>query len=308
MGRRREILELAAAAARLREHAGAAHRGNWLYRFVGAVRATARRKLIEGWHRYEGAYVPLQDGTLFFVPRELDLHGYTVLTKGDTDQVNAPILARFCAPGTAVIDVGANIGELTVPFARAVGAEGACLAVEPIPFLADAVRRTAFANGLDWIEVLQCAASADAGSANLELRYSDGKLVDSGGSRLVESAAAGTVQVATERLDDMVRRSRIGARRVSLVKIDVEGHELPVLRGAGETLRRHRPALAIEIGNETPAARAEMAALLQGHGYEPVGALFRHAVLPVTWRALQEKAFPLDENGVFDVLFRAKAP
>jgi len=308
LGRRREILELAAAAARLREHAGAAQGGSWLYRLVGAVRAAARRKLIEGWHRFEGAYVPLQDGTLHFVPRELDLHGYTVLTKGDADQVNASILARFCTPGTAVIDVGANIGELTVPLARAVGAEGVCLAVEPIPFLADALHRTAFANGLDWIEVLQCAASADAGSASLELRYSDGKLLDSGGSRLVESAAAGTVQVATERLDDMVRRSRIGARRVSLLKVDVEGHELPVLRGAGETLHRHRPALAIEIGNEPPAARAEMAALLQGHGYEPVGALFRHAVLPVTWRALQERAFPLDDEGVFDILFRAKGP
>lgn len=295
-------------AARLRDHAVAARRGNWLYRLVGAARATARRRLIAGWPRFEGAYVPLQDGTLHFVPRELDLHGYTLLTKGDADLVNAPILARLCAPGTAVIDVGANIGELTVPFARAVGAEGACLAVEPIPFLADAVRRTAFANGLDWIEVFQCAASADVGSANLELRYSDGKLLDSGGSRLVEMAAADTVQVATERLDDMVRRSRIGARRVSLVKIDVEGHELPVLRGAEETLRRYRPALAIEIGNELPAARAEMAALLQGHGYEPVGALFRHAVLPVTWRALQQRAFPLDDGGVFDILFRADGP
>jgi len=308
LGRRREILELAAAAARLRDHAGAARRGNWLYRLVGLVRATARRRLIRGWHQFEGAYVPLRDGTLCFVPRELDLHGYTVLTKGDADQVNAPILARFCAPGTAVIDVGANIGELTVPLARAVGAEGACLAVEPIAFLADAVRRTAFANGLDWIDVFQCAASADAGSANLELRYSDGKLLDSGGSRLVESAAAGTVQVATERLDDMVRRSRIGERRVSLVKVDVEGHELPVLRGAEETLRRHRPALAIEIGNELPEARTEMVALLQRHGYEPVGALFRHAVLPVTWRALRDRAFPLDEGGVFDILFRVKLP
>lgn len=305
MGRRREILDLAAAAARLRDHAGAA-KGNWPYRLVGAVRAAARRKLIEGWHRFEGAYVPLQDGTLFFVPRELDLHGYTVLTKGDADQVNAPILARFCAAGTAAIDVGANIGELTVPFARAVGAEGACLAVEPIPFLADAVRRTAFANGLDWIDVFQCAASTEAGSANLELHYAEGKLLDSGGSRLIDSAAAGTVQVATERLDDMVRRSRIGARRISLIKVDVEGHELAVLRGAGETLRQHRPALAIEIGNETPAARTEMVAVLQGHGYEPVGVLFRHAVLPVTWRALQENAFPLDGKGVFDILFRAR--
>lgn len=308
MGRRRDILELAAAAARLRDHAGVARKANWPYRLVGALRARARRKLVEGWHRFEGAYVPLQDGTLFFVPRELDLHGYTVLTKGDSDQINAPILARFCAPGTAVVDVGANIGELTVPFARAVGAEGACLAVEPIPFLADAVRKTAFANGLDWIEVFQCAASADAATANLDVRHSDGELLDSGGSRLVDSAVAGTVQVATERLDDMVRRSRIGERRVSVIKVDVEGHELPVLRGAAETLRRHRPALAIEIGNETAEARAEMVALLKGHGYQPVGALFRHAVLPVTWRALRENAFPLDEKGVFDILFRANGP
>ncbi|MGQ0509922.1 MAG: FkbM family methyltransferase [Betaproteobacteria bacterium] len=308
MGRRRDILELAAASARLRDHAGAAREANWLYRLVGAVRARARRKLVDGWRRFEGAYVPLQDGTLFFVPRELDLHGYTVLTKGDADQVNAPILARFCAPGNAVIDVGANIGELTVPFARSVGAGGACLAIEPIPFLADAVRRTAFANGLDWVEVFQCAASADAASANLELRYREGQVLDTGGSRLVDAAPTGTIQVATERLDDIVRRSRIGARRVSLIKVDVEGHELPVLRGAEGTLRQHRPALAIEVGNETPAARAEMVALLQGLGYEPVGALFRHAVLPVTWRALHENTFPLGEDGVVDILFRTKGP
>lgn len=49
-----------------------------------------------------------------------------------------------------------------------------------------------------------------------------------------------------------------------------------------------------------------MVDLLQGHGYEPVGALFRHAVLPVTWRAVRENAFPLDGHGVFDILFRAK--
>lgn len=308
MGRRRDILELAAMAARLREQAGAARQANWLYRLVGAARAAARRKLVAGWHRFEGAYVPLRDGTLHFVPRELDLHGYTVLTKGDADQVNAPILARFCAPGTAAVDVGANIGELTVPFARAVGPEGACLAVEPIPFLAEALRRTAFANGLDWIEVFQCAASAGAAVANLDLRYGEGALIDSGGSRLVESAVAGSVQVATEPLDDIIARSGVGARRVSLIKIDVEGHELPVLRGAEATLRRHRPALAIEFGNDSPEARAGMAALLQGHGYEPVGALFRHAVLPVNWRALMERAFPLDEPGVVDILFRAKRP
>lgn len=295
-------------AARLRDQAGAARKTNWLYRLVGAARATARRKLIAGWHRFEGAYVPLRDGTLHFVPRELDLHGYTVLTKGDADQVNAPILARFCAPGTAAVDVGANIGELTVPFARAVGPEGACLAVEPIPFLADALRRTAFANGLDWIEVFQCAASADAATANLDLRYGEGALVDSGGSRLVESAVAGGVRVATEPLDALIARSRLGARRVSLIKVDVEGHELPVLRGAEGTLRRHRPALAIEIGNDSPEARAGMAALLQELGYEPVGALFRHAVLPLSWRALLENAFPLDEQGVVDILFRAKSP
>lgn len=306
MGTRREILELAAAAARLRDHAAAARRGSWLYRLFGAARAGARRRLIEDWSQFDGAYVPLQDGTLFFVPRELDLHGYTVLTKGDADQFIAPILARFCTPGTAVVDVGANIGEMTVPFARAVGAGGACLAVEPIPFLADALRRTAFANGLDWIEVFQHAASADAAAGNLELRHGNGRLRDSGGSRLVESPAVGTVQVSTERLDDTVRRSRIGTRRISVVKVDVEGHELPVLRGAEQTLRAHRPTLVVEVGNERPEARAEMVALLQALGYEPVGALFRHAVLPVTWRTLLDNAFPLDDTGVFDILFRSR--
>jgi hypothetical protein len=51
-------------------------------------------------------------------------------------------------------------------------------------------------------------------------------------------------QVRLCRLDDLCRDMR---GRISFVKIDVEGHELEVLRGGIETLRRHRPNLLIEI-------------------------------------------------------------
>ena len=64
-------------------------------------------------------------------------------------------------------------------------------------------------------------------------------------SRVVEGAVAEGGAIETTTLDELVERN--GLRRVNFLKLDVEGSELAVLRGATQTLREHRPRLAIAV-------------------------------------------------------------
>src|SRR5205823_1478851 len=71
-----------------------------------------------------------------------------------------------------------------------------------------------------------------------------------------------TVQVPMSRLDE----SDLGA--IGFIKVDVEGHELAVMRGAAETLKRHHPALLIEAASQhRPAALPTLASYLSEFGY-----------------------------------------
>jgi FkbM family methyltransferase len=78
-------------------------------------------------------------------------------------------------------------------------------------------------------------------------------------------------KVRTRRLDDIVRES--GVSRVDVLKIDVEGAEFLVLKGAAETLDRYHPIIAVELIEEQlknmGTSSAEVLGFLRSHGYAP---------------------------------------
>lgn len=142
-----------------------------------------------------------------------------------------------------IYDVGANEGQLTVPFLDRIDF---LVAFEPNP---NAVRRlTERLSGSDRSRILPIALSERSGSAEL-IQYSDDSFnsffrrpaSDLERYGLTETA---TETVVTDRLDDVVERE--GLPDPSLIKIDVEGAELAVLRGSRETLFRAAPAIIIE--------------------------------------------------------------
>jgi hypothetical protein len=77
--------------------------------------------------------------------------------------------------------------------------------------------------------------------------------------------------VRGRRLDDIVKE--VGVTRVDAVKIDVEGAELRVLKGAAETLDRYRPAVSVELLeeglNSMGSSVVEVTAFMRAHGYTP---------------------------------------
>ncbi|GHH93788.1 FkbM family methyltransferase [Streptomyces capillispiralis] len=171
-------------------------------------------------------------------------------------------LAELCPPdcGTAV-DVGGWYGPWT---RRLAGRARQVVTLEPVPRLARLLTASAPPN----VQVIRAAASDRPGTARLWLPPGDGG--DRGVSSLVRRDIHGhALDVTCVTLDGL------GLRDVGFVKIDVDGSELAVLRGAAGLLARDRPALFVELESRIQPI-APVVTHLSGLGYDgwvlPAGA------------------------------------
>jgi len=149
-------------------------------------------------------------------------------------------LSRLVVPGTVAIDVGAHIGDYTYSLCHCVGPHGHVIAIEPQPGLARLLERAGRRLRLP-LTVIPCALSDSDGTQELN---TPPKRPASGLSTLEHRAAWDHQVVKTSKLDTICSSQQ---ETISFIKIDVEGHELAVLRGGEQTLRRHRPNLLVEI-------------------------------------------------------------
>lgn len=161
-------------------------------------------------------------------------------------------LADFCPAGGTALDVGGWYG----PWSRRLAARCAdVVTMEPVPHLARHLEATLPGN----VRVVQAAASDRDGTARLWLPAGDRG--DRGVSSLTRrDIHAHSVRVPSRTVDSL------GLHDVRFAKVDVDGGELPALRGASGLLRRDRPALLVEL--ETRIRRvAPVVGLLTGQGY-----------------------------------------
>jgi FkbM family methyltransferase len=150
------------------------------------------------------------------------------------------VLAAVLRPDSGAIDVGANLGEVLEVMTR-VAPKGRHIAFEPIPEL-----HQQLVQSFPDVDVRQMALSDVAGTA--DFTHVLGDHAYSGLLRRDDLAAASRevrqITVSTERLDDVLPENYAP----TLVKIDVEGAEFQVLRGATRTLERYRPVVLFEHG------------------------------------------------------------
>jgi FkbM family methyltransferase len=169
------------------------------------------------------------------------------------------LVSRFADPSRAFLDVGANTG---VYLERALGRFAALYAVEPDPELAWYLER-AFAGR---VTVLALALSSRPGHMPFYLPHHAGQAIKTRGS-LEADANPGLDQ--TVRTVPVATLDGLDLPPLGFVKIDVEGHELAVLEGGRERLRRDRPRLLIEIEERHhPGGSGRVFALLAELGYE----------------------------------------
>ncbi|RNF84357.1 FkbM family methyltransferase [Montanilutibacter psychrotolerans] len=186
------------------------------------------------------------------------------------------------SPGDWVLDVGANIGNHTVFFARVRGCN--VVSFEPNPeafhFLKENVR-------LNAVESLVRLHPLAVGSGPGRVSMVSSMANNLGATRFGVDEN-GEVEVV--RLDDMP----IGGR-VALLKVDVEGMDLAVLRGAQATIEKHRPMIVCEA--QTPEEFEEIHTLLAQHGYSVLGcfnATATYLFMPAK-TAAEKRELPLHE-------------
>ena len=178
-------------------------------------------------------------------------------------------IMRHTAPGTVAIDAGAHIGLFTVTMARAVGPAGRVVSFEPTETNARVLRRTVALNGLDG--VVECRQEALAAERGVAEFFVDEHDASNANSLVRREGAVGAIRVPAVSVDDVAAQHEAP---VSCIKVDVEGAELDVLRGASTTLAAATPALALDVHPAQMQAAggsvAELWDLLAGHGYELV--------------------------------------
>jgi FkbM family methyltransferase len=188
---------------------------------------------------------------------------------------------RWIRPGALVLDIGANIGAHSLPLARAVGADGRVVAIEPSDYAFARLKANAAANPelLPRLVPIQAALTADATAPASEETvrfYSRWPLRGGGGDRhpkhLGAPETAGAARFLTlDTLLQELRHANAIERPVAFIKLDVDGHELDVLRGATHTLATEKPPILIEIAphvqDEVPQRLDDLLGILAAHGY-----------------------------------------
>lgn len=153
------------------------------------------------------------------------------------------VLRRLVQPGMIVADVGANIGMITLIMAWAAGPGGRVISFEPEAIPRSNLEKMRHLNGLSWVEVRDQAVGAQAG----ELTFHVSDIIGhSSLYALPESEGSREIQVEVVRLDDVAP-----AKRMDVVKIDVEGAELDVLAGMSGLIAKNKDlAIVAEFGPE----------------------------------------------------------
>lgn len=170
------------------------------------------------------------------------------------------VFERHLSRGGVALDLGANVGFFTLVCAALVGDEGRVVAFEPLPANAAALRRNVELNVLDHVTVVEAAVTDYEGVTTLTIGDSDQEA-----SIALENRGDQAIDVQTVTLDAEMRRRGLAP---TLVKIDVEGAEEAVIRGALELLREHRPVVLCEVHDDRPSMSKGAPRMLAELGYE----------------------------------------
>jgi FkbM family methyltransferase len=162
--------------------------------------------------------------------------------------------------GDVFIDVGANIGLLSIHAANSVGATGKVLAFEAHPETVKILEVNKDLNQKDNIQIYPLALGSEKGK---ELIFNDSES-NRGGASMVRGQSKNGIEVNVERLDDMIDSSIVP----KVIKIDVEGFEMNVLKGAFRTIQEAKPILLIEASDIVEKNEEIISYINQIHNYK----------------------------------------
>lgn len=205
-------------------------------------------------------------GQMMYLPNDKFL-GESFHLYGEAHHHEVEVLKTFIKEGDVVLDIGANIGCITVPLAQHVGKSGQVISIEPQQFIYNMLCGNIALNMLTNVATFNRAAAHKSGIEAFipDLDYT--KDINFGG---VECACeAGFLDDSGKSIDKVVQTIAVDDLRLSrcnLLKVDVEGMEPVVLQGAVDTIRRCKPIIQVEAIHNIE----EISRFLDSVGYDYV--------------------------------------
>lgn len=226
-----------------------------------------------GSNRADSATAPSRGGVAAATPAvaiRRCRHGYFMYLRGDRyvgrclelygeySEGEVALFRQIVPSGGTVVEVGANIGSLTVPLAQLVGPAGQVVAFEPQRSVFNVLCGNLALNGLSNVTPFRAAAGRSPGRIAVPVLGYDER-ENYGGVSVGGQSRRPTETVAVERVDDLE------LARLDLLKVDVEGAEADVIAGAAAAIARFRPAIFVE--NDRREHSHALISAIEQHGY-----------------------------------------
>lgn len=182
----------------------------------------------------------------------------------DMDIIN--LVKKVCKTGDVFVDVGANIGYETIYASHIVGESGLVYSFEPLKNLASQIMESIQINKIKNITLINKALSDQAGKAFIYLNDEDAGLT----SLETKDLANKKTEITLSTMDEELKNIK---KRVSFIKVDVEGHELEVLKGAKSIIEKNNPYIVFEFNphiyeKKLKGSSLELLTFLNNFGYQ----------------------------------------
>lgn len=174
-------------------------------------------------------------------------------------------LRQYVRPGDTCVDVGGNLGYYCLLMSSLVGPQGRVITFEPVEENLAVLKENIAVNGIKNVQLVNTALGAQPGTISL-IRSEAGSISATPSIRAyaVEGEQS-SIDVPVNTLDAYLEEK---GWRPAVIKIDVEGAELEVLRGAVNTLRVTRPTVLVEVHGWEEASTADVREFFSNVGYQ----------------------------------------
>jgi FkbM family methyltransferase len=176
------------------------------------------------------------DANRFLVPQLAEPVAFHLLIDGAYERETKSFILSRLSDGDVFVDVGANIGVFTVSASKKVGQRGRVLAIEASPRILTYLEKNAQLNHLRNVTIVGSAAS-DVMREGVD--FYEAPIEKFGMGSMAPQFNIEPILVKTRTLDDLIKEHQV--EHVAVLKVDVEGHEASVFRGALQLLKRPSP-------------------------------------------------------------------
>ena len=208
-----------------------------------------------------------RDGVIEFAKWENPLAIAINITQSDVD-----FFRKFIKKGDFVIDIGANIGDTTVPMALAAGKEGATLGFDPNPYVYKILEANAALNP-DKTNIIPVCSAISTEEEEFYFISSEASFANGGISPTRESNHGKFVYPhkvkGVNLLDFLKKNYKELLERLSFIKIDIEGYDKEILKSISDLIAELKPVIVAEsFGKSSDEAKMELFEQISIHGYD----------------------------------------